>query len=215
MPDTIPINQVLQMKTQGLSNPQIIEALERQGYTPNQIFDAMNQADMKASIEKAPELGAVQTQNPINPAVNSAPKQNAQPSPPLSYSNTGGTDYYDQNYNAAGTLSIDTEKIEEIAEAIIDEKWEDLTTSMNEVVDWKNKTEQRIKQVEQRVTDLKDAFVQLQKGLMDKVSEYDQHILDVGTEVKAMETVFKKILPTLTSDVTELSNIVKQLKENK
>ena len=212
MPDTIPINQVLQMKTQGLSNSQIIEALEKQGYTPNRIFDAMNQADMKASIEKAPDLNPVQPQNPINPTVTPT-QQTDQVSPP--YGSSTGTNYYDQDYGPGGMLSGDTEKIEEIAEAIIDEKWEDLTTSMNGVIDWKNKTEQRIRQMEQRVNDLKDAFVQLQKGLTDKMSEYDQHILDVGTEVKAMETVFKKILPTLTSDVTELSKIVKDIKGNK
>ncbi len=208
MPDNVPINKVLQMRTQGLNNSQIIEALEREGYNPNQIFDAMNQADMKASIEKAPNLETVQTQNPIDPTISAQQPQIT----PQATQTAPGHDYYNQDYGT-GMLDTDTEKIEEIAEAIINEKWEDLVTSLNEVVEWKNKTEQRINKFEQRVTDLKDAFTQLQKGLMDKISEYDQHIMDVGTEVKAMETVFKKVLPTLTSNVTELSSIVNKLKE--
>ena len=73
--------------------------------------------------------------------------------------------------------------------------------------------EKKIVQMESQIKDLKDQFSQLQKGTLDKMAEYDEHVTDIGTEIKAMEAVFKKILPTLTENVTQLSNIVKELKE--
>jgi len=35
------------MQAQGLTNNQIIQALQRQGYSPQQIYDAMAQAEAK------------------------------------------------------------------------------------------------------------------------------------------------------------------------
>ncbi len=43
--------------------------------------------------------------------------------------------------------------------------------------------------------------------------EYDQNILNVGTEIKVMEKVFQKVLPTLTENVNELSRITKGMKK--
>ncbi len=199
MPESIPIDKVLQMRTQGLSNSQIIEELEKEGYTPNQIFDAMNQADMKNSVTKAPTPEPFEAQNPINPVQETVstitPAVQEQPAP------------------QGEVLDSETEKMEEIAEAIIDEKWEDFVDTINKVIEWKEKVEQRLSQMDSRIKDLRDQFTQLQKGTLDKMSEYDEHVTEIGTEIKAMEEVFKKILPTLTENVTQLSQIVKELKE--
>ena len=47
----VPISQVVNMQTQGLTNNQIIQTLQRQGYQPTQIYDALAQAEAKKSIE--------------------------------------------------------------------------------------------------------------------------------------------------------------------
>jgi len=51
MPSEIPITQVLNMQAQGLTNNQIIQGLQRQGFQPTQIYDALAQAEAKKSIE--------------------------------------------------------------------------------------------------------------------------------------------------------------------
>jgi hypothetical protein len=45
--------------------------------------------------------------------------------------------------------------------------------------------------------------------------DYDKNLLDVGTEIKAMEKVFQKVLPELTSSVQELGRITKTAKAAK
>jgi len=101
------------------------------------------------------------------------------------------------------------EKIEEMAEAIIDEKWEELVKSINKIIEWKSKVESNLNKVEQEIRDLKDNFSKLQNSIIGKINEYDKNIVNVGSEVKAMSQVFEKVLPTFTENVAELRRIVK------
>ncbi|MBN1645675.1 hypothetical protein JW868_01395 [Candidatus Woesearchaeota archaeon] len=47
MPNDIPIEHVKKMREQGFDNTQIITALQNDGYSSTQIFDAMNQVEME------------------------------------------------------------------------------------------------------------------------------------------------------------------------
>jgi hypothetical protein len=53
----------------------------------------------------------------------------------------------------------------------------------------------------------------LHKAIVARIGEYDKSLLDVGTEIKAMEKVFQKVLPDLTGSVQELSKITKDMKK--
>ena len=46
-----PLDLVIQMRQNGSTNDQIIQDLQKQGYSSSQIFDAMNQADVKGTVE--------------------------------------------------------------------------------------------------------------------------------------------------------------------
>ena len=71
----------------------------------------------------------------------------------------------------------------------------------------KTKTESTIAALQQQFADLKDNFDRLHQAVVGKIGEYDKHILDVASEIKAMEKVFSKVLPTFTENVNELSRI--------
>jgi hypothetical protein len=101
---------------------------------------------------------------------------------------------------------------EELIEAIIDEKWNELLKDINKVIDWKDKAETRLVQMEQKLQDIKEEFDKLHQAIIGKVGEYDKHILDVGTEVKAMEKVFQKVLPTFVDNINELGRITDNIK---
>lgn len=114
--------------------------------------------------------------------------------------------------NAPG---IDSTTNEELIEAIIDEKWNELVKDINKIIDWKTTAEGRIAAMEQEIKDLKGEFDKLHQGVVGKIGEYDKNILDVGSEIKAMEKVFAKILPVFTENVSELSRITGDLKAKK
>ncbi|MFP4423600.1 MAG: proline-rich domain-containing protein [Candidatus Woesearchaeota archaeon] len=119
-----------------------------------------------------------------------------------------------QGYSQGQSYINERTHIEEIAEAIIDEKWDELVKNLNKISEWKDKTEEKINKFEQELQDVRESFDKLHKAIIGKIGEYDQNILNVGTEIKAMERVFQKILPTFTENVNELSRITKDARNS-
>jgi len=106
-------------------------------------------------------------------------------------------------------------RVEEIAEAIIDEKWSELLKDINKIVEWKETTESRLVKLEEEITNLKQNFDSLHKGILGKISEYDKNIANLGTGIKAMEKTFQNVLPTFTENVNKLSRIMGGVKPKK
>lgn len=188
MPQATPISQTLQMKERGLTNNQIIQVLQHQGYNPQQIYDALAQAEARQSIEPyAQQQEMPREELPENAPINQEPQQMQYPTH-TSHSN------------------------EELVESIIQEKWERMQKEMSKIEEWKDKIETRIDKMEQKVTDIKSDLDGLQKAIVARVGEYDKTLSNVGTEIKAMEKVFKDVLPEMTSNIQELSRITKKMK---
>ncbi|MBW2963650.1 hypothetical protein KY306_02660, partial [Candidatus Woesearchaeota archaeon] len=116
-------------------------------------------------------------------------------------------------YGQYAAPEIDEEKISEIAEAIINEKWEEIIPEIKGIADWKEKIESQLQKITDDFKNLKEQFNELHKGILGKISEYDEHIRDVGSELKAVEKVFKDVIPSFTQNVSELSRITKTLKK--
>lgn len=185
MPD--PMARVRELKAKGMNNNQIIDQLQREGLSSGQIFDLLSQDD------------APQQQQPMQQQQYAAPQQSYNPPAPRAPT-------------PQVSVGADTE---ELIEAIIDEKWNDLMSDINKVISWKDATEGRITKMEQQMNDMQSQFDKLHQAVIGKVGEYDQHILDVGAEVKAMEKVFSKVLPVFTDNVAELSRITENFKQVK
>jgi len=215
-PSAPPTDIVLQMRQQGLSNNQIIQNLQGKGYDSNKIFDALNQADIKSGVEAMPppgEFAPDELQNPMQfqqsqfpaPQLGTPPPQEQ---PPM--------DMAPPDMGIPGGLDPSSmERIEEIAEAIIDEKWNEIVKSINKIIDWKDRTEQKITKIDQQIVDLKQNFDSLTKGVLGKIGEYDENLTNIGSEIKAMEGVFQKVLPKLTENVHTLDRLTDELKKKK
>lgn len=199
---TSPIEQVLMMKQQGYTNNQIVQTLQSQGYNTNQIFDAINQAGLSGGFEAAPE-------QPQETGMQDYGQQSYEQQQP-----------YQQQYQFQPTphemkapASLDEERIQEVAEAIIDEKWEAIAKDIRRMIEWKESSENRLAKLEQQMIDLRLSIESLTKSMVSRISAYDQNIVDVGTEIKAMEKVFQKVLPNLTESVNKLDRMTKGVKE--
>lgn len=106
-----------------------------------------------------------------------------------------------------------TEQIQEIAEAIIEEKWQEFMSQMGDFDIWRDRVNREIGSVKQELIRTQDRFNNLQKAVLGKVTEYNENILNIGTEMKALEKVFEKILDPLTANIKELDRITKRLKK--
>ncbi len=192
MANQLPVDQVLQLRQQGHSDNDIVQQLQRQGFTAQQIYDAMGQADFSklsgTPVQQAPAA------MPPPPAPESAP-----PPPQEAY--------------AQYPAPADDERMSEVAEAIINEKWEEIIPEIKALTDWKEEIESKIQKISDDFKHLQGQFNELHKGVLGKISEYDEHIRDVGSELKAVEKVFKDVIPEFTQNVSELSRVTKTLKK--
>lgn len=191
----LPVDQVSAMRSQGYSNNQIIQSLQRDGYTSNQIFDAISQSEMMGgSVSNVPPISGI-------PPMQESPQMQSMPSPP--------------SMQAMPQFSGSNPSTEELVESIIEEKWNDLVKDLTKISDWKQKAETRLTSMEQQVADMKDQFDKLHQAILGKVNDYDKHMLDVSTELQAMEKVFSKVLPTFVDNVNQLNQITDKMKGQK
>lgn len=107
----------------------------------------------------------------------------------------------------APPAETDREIIEEIAEAIVEEKWKEKEKDIAKIIEWRDEVATKLTQLQQQIDDLKSSFDSLHKGILGKITEYDENLTNVGTEIKAMEKVFSKVLPSLTESVNKLDRI--------
>ena len=208
MSSNLPINQIKTMRAQGMDNNQIIQSLQREGFTISNIFDAMNQVDMPgtqvAQGQGQSPGGTVQNNPPTQPMqddAHSMPRPN--PSP-----NT-------QSTRRSSTMMLDGDdpvSTEELVEAIIDEKWSELAENITKVIDWKNDTNEKILLLEQKYEDLHKEFDKVHSALLGKLEKYDESIGGVNANVSAMEKTFAKMLPLFSENIAELAKVVSELK---
>ncbi len=176
---------VQDFKQQGMSDSDIIEHLQSQGFQPSEIYDALSQSV------------AAQGSEPFMP-----PQQQPQ---------MQHNDMQNMQMNYPEHKQNDS-NVEETVEAIVAEKLHEFQSALADVSRQREKSDSRMDRLEQSFADLKSDVESLHKALVGKIGDYDRSLLDVGTEIKAMEKVFQKVLPELTSNVQELSRINKKKK---
>jgi hypothetical protein len=222
----LPVEQVNTMKQQGMSDSLIVQTLQRDGYKTHQIFDAMNQSELVSGAPR--QLEDLQSTVPGGPQVFSSPPQptypgqqptlpafdQQQPDPPMPQQQPQQPSYpqFQQPMMADPSQAITANQVEEIAESIIEEKWTELARGVSKIVEWKERSEAKMNEFDQRLTKLQGDFESLHSGVLGKLTEYDQNISSVGTDIKAMQKVFQQMLPAFTENVNELNRITKNIK---
>ena len=173
-----PLQEVQQLRTQGLTDSLIVQELSKKGYPPQEIRSALSQVDNTPQAPAQPEVQQ-QPSAPENPQSN-APDSNIY------------------------------ERIEEITENIIDEKWEELIGEVRKIIEWKSKVEEKQNKIQHDLDKMKEDFKVLHQGVLGKLEDYDTKMRDVGTELKAVGKVFKDVVPEFVDNVKELSSVTKR-----
>lgn len=100
---------------------------------------------------------------------------------------------------------------EELIEQVIQEKWDDLVSDLEQIADWKADTDNQLERIQGRMDSIEKQMSQVQDALTDKLGEYDSTMKEVGSDVKAMEDVFSDVLPEFKENVAQLQDVVKGL----
>ena len=180
------ISEVTQLRLQGLTDNLIMEELKKEGHTPEQIHQAISKADQNTGGG----MPAISKPNPtpITQETASSPPDNEEE----------GNIY---------------ERIEEITENMINEKWDELISEVKKIMDWKEKIEERQTKIAGDQEKIKEDFKTLHQGVLGKLEDYDSRMQDVGTELKAVGKVFKDVVPVFVDNVKELKEFTTGVKK--
>jgi len=217
-----PVNDVMNMLQQGMSDMEIIRQLTDSGYSPVQITDALNQAKIKKEITGTEGLqpSILQTAVPMpTPREVPVPRPTAAAPSPMQMAPTMEYQYptYPYQYPTAEPVQpkIETEAIEEIAEEIVNEKWLEIKSKVSDVIEWKTYADKRLSSVDDRIKRIELSMDRLQGALLSKVQEYQRDIKNLGSEMAALEGAFGKILTPFVENMRELGKITGELKSAK
>jgi 5-methylcytosine-specific restriction endonuclease McrBC regulatory subunit McrC len=104
------------------------------------------------------------------------------------------------------------EEMERILEEIIREKWKEVQAELDRVNIWKNKMDSKISKIEETTAELKNRLDMIHVQTTEKVEEYGRSMEDAKIEMKAMEKVMSKLIPSLSENIKELREVVNESK---
>ncbi|MFH0798513.1 MAG: hypothetical protein V1906_03820 [Candidatus Woesearchaeota archaeon] len=232
MPKGTPTETVLGFLKEGRSKQQIMQELQGKGYGLQQINEALNQASIKMGVEgdNVPRIGGNMANEDYQPSEEMriseleketeipvpAPEQNAgyaeqaqdygsMPSP-QEMADAAAQQAMPQGYG------LSQDDVQSLVEEIIDEKWRELMSSVGDIATWKVQMADETEAIKQEILRIQARFDNLQAAVLGKVDEYSRGITDVGTEMKALEKVFEKILEPMSANIKELARITEDLR---
>ncbi|MBI5871758.1 hypothetical protein HZB88_01590 [archaeon] len=188
-----PIDEALELMQQGLANEQAAAELEARGYSIEQISDAINQASIKMGVEgeAVPSPASVPEEEPPVPEY-----QEGYPEMP-----------------ATEEQGLSQEDIQKLAEQIIEEKWREVSVVLNDIREWKMHIAEDLEATKQELLRLSGRFDNMQTAVIGKVKDYNQSIIELSSDVKALESVMQKIMEPFTENVKELSRITEKMRK--
>ena len=215
-----PTEKVKDLKTEGLSDEDILKAL-RPSYSNKDLNDAMNQSKQEIpednvleELDQIPSKESVESSQEETPMDAPEPEEGIleeAPAPETSEVQPSFQSYPDSGMQAG----ISSDQTQELIEAVVDEKWEDLTSRVGDLNLWKESVNNDLEAVKQEVLRIQERINNLQNVTIGKVTEYSKNIGDIGTEMKALEKVFQRILQPLVTNIKELDKVTSELKSHK
>lgn len=196
--------RVSSLLQQGLTNDQIVEALQRENYPSDQIVEALTRATRESIEPFAPPQEPSPLPPPPMPEQFSNPLQQPQPQSQMY------NDYPNGQMASFRSQEDIASTVEELVDSIVEEKWAELSKDFAKNTEWQETVNAKIAKLEQSVADLRSDVENLHNAVIGKVGEYDKNLLNVNSQMKAMDKVFQQVLPQLSDSVSELSRLAKK-----
>ncbi len=203
------LEQITQMKNQGIPDEGIVIKLQEQGISPKAINDALSQAQIKSAVSNAEEIQpSVMDQAPPAPT---PPTQDSyipqtqevsEPSgmgeqeaySPLPQESPQQQDFYQQeSYNEySGGGEADT--IIEIAEQVFSEKIKSIQKKVEGVNEFKTLAQTKIDNIADRLKRIETTIDKLQMTILEKIGSYGDNLGSMKKEMTMMQDSFGKVV---------------------
>lgn len=207
------LEQINLMKSQGMSDQEVISKLQEQGIPPKSIQDSMAQANIKNAVSGFSPEGMQQSilEPPNDDAVPMYEDEDSAPMPeqqmPENYApQTYPQEQYAQEYSQPqeyyaqeeyAYAASDTSTLIEIAEQVFSDKVKKIQNQMDSLNEFKTLTETRITLTEDRLKRIESTIDRLQASILDKVGSYGNTLDSIKKEMSMMQDSFSKTINPL------------------
>jgi len=199
------VEKVVEMKKQGIPVHDIVDDLRKQGFSYQESEDAMNQAEFKSSSQLQPSIMEEESTNVPPPEMPSQPEREEESiSEPV---------IQPQQFIPTQPVKSEMENVEVLIENIVEEKWKRMMENYGDILSWKEKVRTEIIAVKQELLRLRTRLENTEQAILGRVTQYDKDIIEMGSDVKALEKVLQNILKPLTSSIKELQEVTRKLKK--
>lgn len=185
------LEQISQMRNQGVGDEEIVRTLQEQGVSPKAIGDALSQAQIKQAVvdeytpSESPQIQ--QTYAPRTQEMNGFQQQAPQ------------QEYYPQQgyeeYSQGGMM--DTSMIIELAEQVFSEKIQKLQKQVKEISEFKVLSESKLDSISERLKRIENMIDKLQVEILEKIGSYGRNLEATKKEMDMMQESFAKVIPSL------------------
>ncbi len=198
------LEQILNMKKQGIPDQEIINELVQRGISPKEINDALKQAQIKNAVsdygmqnEMQPSIMPEKEYIPIptnnqgyQPEQEYAPRTQEETYAPQEqqYYTPGGAG---QEYSSAG---IDADTVMEIADQIFSEKIKKTQKQLDATSEAAILLQTKIENISDRLKKIETIIDKLQIAILEKVGSYGQNLESIKKEMSMMQDSFSKMV---------------------
>lgn len=212
----VPIREIQSLRSSGLSDKDIIKRLKDKGYDYREIEKAMLQS-LKREVTPTPkpEPKTPQQENmfeqfyePVGEAPSFEDIYGERRKPQISERSLEELiPPVPEEEQVSPELSI-----EELVEGVINEKWEALEHALNEM----RSEQENIRKEIMEVKALSSApGEKTENPFIDKINELEERLNNLEPKVSGLEKAFKQFLPSLTDNIRNLSEIIRELREKR
>tara|TARA_Y100000034_G_scaffold97974_1_gene119825 strand:+ start:2627 stop:3418 length:792 start_codon:yes stop_codon:yes gene_type:complete len=232
------LERIMQMKQQGLSEPQIIDALKQEGISPREINEALSQSQIKSELEPQdptmpmqenliPEQMPIQQQTTPGQFTQEIPGAQMQQSimgteapieqmpsqmPAQQMPMQQEMPYYEEYQTQQAT---DIETINDIAEQIVEEKTDLIKKQVVSFARFKDELTMEVEKINERLSRIESTFNELQMAILRKIGGYGEDIKNIAKEMHDTQDSFSKMVNPLTDNIRELQKLTGSSKSKK
>ncbi len=225
------LEQVMQMKQQGIPESQIIQFLREQGLSPREINESLSQSKIKSEVDaEGPIVETEFQKRPVSRAAESNEYTQAGMQPSIMPSESQPEQYPQENYQEYPYPQYqypqpqedyyyqpsDIETINGIAEQIVEEKTSELKKQIASLTKLRQEISPEIQRIEKRLEKVENTINELQMAVLRKIGEYGQDIKKISEEMQATQESFSKMInPVLDKQRGETSDETSEEEQEK
>jgi len=192
-----PIDRIKELSSKGFSEPDMIDVLRKEGYSPEEIDRALTESLKMGVGGMAPPL-AMPEFSPVLPTLEAIQTQTSMPVMPET---SLPQNYYQQQYPT-----------EEYVEYLVRERMGNIDEKINEFSIRYEELEKRMQTVWDQLNTIASGRSSEQQQILQKMDVFKDTMIEMEARMSSLEKAFRETLPALIESVRALSDLVGRVK---